>query len=522
MPTKFHPPARFGFPIALQQLLCLAALIVVAGNPEVCLGYVSNGRWSATATDGPAGPYGSPVTITWSIVPDGTPIAGGTSGLYGMMDALFGSAGIATLEQKPWFGVFEQAFDRWNILGGAEFVHEPNDDGVALGTQFGNVGVRGDVRIGAAPLFSPTGDPIAQIGYLDDADMTIDTAETTHFGDPAGDYAKFRNTIMHELGHALGLDHNNSGNAPPLMGTFYNPAIDGPQLDDIRGLHYLYGDFYEKSSGGAGNNTAATATPLGPLTADQALVLGADGVGNAFVEPSETDFVSIHNTADVDFYSFTINDPIEFDARLAPVGATYIERPVGGGTIVTQSSSIGDLSLTVFRATSGGLHSIAMADATGVGGTESILGLRLSQPGEYLLQVTGATNDVQTYELEIAAEASVPGDYNSDGVVDAADYAVWRNRVGTGDATADGSGSLAGVPDGVIDSQDYQWWRQHFGQSTGNHGTLGSAIPVAEPTCIVLGLASMAAIAGVVRPRRLLGSGQRQAPGAACRKSAKH
>ncbi len=85
------------------------------------------------------------------------------------------------------------------------------------------------------------------------------------------------------------------------------------------------------------------------------------------------------------------------------------------------------------------------------------------------------------------------GDYNSNGVVDAADYTVWRNNLGsTTDARADGSGSIVGVPDGVVDQFDYAYWKANFGQSLnlGSGGGGGSeatelAAAVVEPSAVV-------------------------------------
>lgn len=55
----------------------------------------------------------------------------------------------------------------------------------------------------------------------------------------------------------------------------------------------------------------------------------------------------------------------------------------------------------------------------------------------------------------------LPGDYNLDGSVDAADYTVWRDQLGqtaiTPRAGADGDG------DGVISQADYDVWRNNFG-----------------------------------------------------------
>ena len=53
-----------------------------------------------------------------------------------------------------------------------------------------------------------------------------------------------------------------------------------------------------------------------------------------------------------------------------------------------------------------------------------------------------------------------PGDYNDDGIVDAADYVVWRKAQGqaaTFFTGADGDGS------GLVDDADYDLWRSRFG-----------------------------------------------------------
>jgi hypothetical protein len=52
------------------------------------------------------------------------------------------------------------------------------------------------------------------------------------------------------------------------------------------------------------------------------------------------------------------------------------------------------------------------------------------------------------------------GDFNLDGTVDAADYVVWRNGLGT-----------------TYDQNAYGVWRAHFGQSAGS----GAALPSDEP-----------------------------------------
>jgi T5SS/PEP-CTERM-associated repeat protein len=55
--------------------------------------------------------------------------------------------------------------------------------------------------------------------------------------------------------------------------------------------------------------------------------------------------------------------------------------------------------------------------------------------------------------------AGVLGDYNRNGVVDAADYVVWRDTLGQ----AGGTFAADGDRDGSVDPDDYQVWKTHFG-----------------------------------------------------------
>ena len=74
------------------------------------------------------------------------------------------------------------------------------------------------------------------------------------------------------------------------------------------------------------------------------------------------------------------------------------------------------------------------------------------------------------------------GDYNHNGVVDTADYTVWRDTLGqTGEGLpADGNGN------GSIDSADYDVWKMHFGETIGGGGASNQRVPVPEPATNVL------------------------------------
>jgi gluconolactonase len=61
------------------------------------------------------------------------------------------------------------------------------------------------------------------------------------------------------------------------------------------------------------------------------------------------------------------------------------------------------------------------------------------------------------YGIELNVPSTTPGDYNGDAAVDAADYVVWRNSLGSNDPIADGN------DDGVVDTEDFEHWRANFG-----------------------------------------------------------
>jgi hypothetical protein len=62
--------------------------------------------------------------------------------------------------------------------------------------------------------------------------------------------------------------------------------------------------------------------------------------------------------------------------------------------------------------------------------------------------------DQELYGLAWSAVAGLPGDFNEDGAVDAADYVAWRKGLGT-----------------TYTQTDYDVWRAHFGQTAGSGST---------------------------------------------------
>lgn len=85
--------------------------------------------------------------------------------------------------------------------------------------------------------------------------------------------------------------------------------------------------------------------------------------------------------------------------------------------------------------------------------------------------------DVATFLTVVETATTLAGDYNDDGVVDAADYTAWRDNLG-GTSLLNETASL-----GVVDEADYDAWKANFGAVAGGSGGL-SAVP--EPNSVVL------------------------------------
>jgi hypothetical protein len=119
------------------------------------------------------------------------------------------------------------------------------------------------------------------------------------------------------------------------------------------------------------------------------------------------------------------------------------------------------------------------ASLAGTAGT-SIATLRIADYG------TGSSSDGSKecfFDDLLITALGIPGDYNNNGTVDAADYVVWRKNAGT-------NNPLANDPiGGTIGTAQYNQWRANFGQTAPGAGSSSGAITnatVPEPATLVL------------------------------------
>lgn len=479
------PPTR----IVTMVLACGAALLIV----PAASGFQLATRWSSTAT-GSTGSQGSPVKLTWSFAPDGTAIPApnsGTSSLISFLDTQFGTASGTDLTARPWFAYFSQSFDRWSQLSGVTFTYEPHDNGAQLRNSAGSLGSRGDIRIAGSHIDGAS-HTLAQTTYPNSGDMQFDTDDGAFFSNATLSHRAFRNTITHEIGHAIGLAHvATSANGVFLMQANNSLNFDGPQIDDILGVQSYYGDFDEKSNGGLGNDTAAHATSLGAIAVGATKSIGtspavvaARPIGSQYVIPTDTDFVSIDSSSDADYYSFSVSGAARLSAMLTPRGGSYMQGPVGGSQSLFNASAQSDLTLAIYS--TNGTTQLALSSSAPVGQAEIRSNLVLPAAGQYYARVTGAAAAVQLYDLQLAVAAPfLAGDYNRNGKVDSGDYTVWRDTFGrTGLAlSADGDGN------GSVDTADFGIWKTNFGAMSPGSGAgsgpfAGGAVP--EPSAAIL------------------------------------
>ena len=185
----------------------------------------------------------------------------------------------------------------------------------------------------------------------------------------------------------------------------------------------------------------------------------------------------------VDAKDFQQSATGEMQVGIGGTGLAQFDRLIIGGA----AQLAGDLDLSLldgFLPSLGQTFNIVSATA-GVTGTFANVIQPVGLPVGLLFDVAYSPTLVQLMVVNQLA-----GDYNLNGVVDAADYTVWRDTLGqavTAMSGADGDG------DGLIDNDDYDVWKSNFGDTllpgAGAGSGAGNTAGVPEPPSLVVVLA---------------------------------
>ncbi|MCA9241233.1 MAG: NPCBM/NEW2 domain-containing protein, partial [Planctomycetales bacterium] len=97
--------------------------------------------------------------------------------------------------------------------------------------------------------------------------------------------------------------------------------------------------------------------------------------------------------------------------------------------------------------------------------------------------------------LFLITEPSLAGDFNGDGVVDAADYTKWRDNLGVSDsALAPGS---TRDNDGIVDPDEYTLWKDNYGATSTSAASQNlktqALVPEPDSVALLLGLIAVGA-----------------------------
>lgn len=454
--------------------------------PQDANAYEIFNRWSGTQTDGYGLRRGDPVTLLWSIVPDGRVYSRATdSQLVGFLDDGWNVPELdrtPDFTNRPWWLVINNAYAQYARVSGIAFqyVAEQTDTGE-------NTGKIGDIRIGGENIDGNPAGALADSTFPDLSDIRIDITRKADKSVPHyfTSEAAFRNLIMHETGHGVGLNHvtfvNNSGKA--LMEARLRTDIWGLQFDDIYALNRQYGDPCERNGG---NDTWATATPLGSFTTSGSISVGTDAV-NSVNGQFDDDWVGIDGETDADWFEFSVTGESFANIKLTPVGPTYAQVQQGE----VRAAEMSNLVLQFFTANPVPNFKTEV-DQYGLGGVETIGAELLPTGGDYMIRVQGTEDLNQFYRLDLTITelpiAGTSADLNLDGQTTMDDWELfvanqYVDLSGLNQRDAFGRGDLD--LDGDNDIFDFGYFKTAYNAANGP-GAFESLLTVPEPRTLLL------------------------------------
>jgi hypothetical protein len=306
-----------------------------------------------------------PLHLTTSFAPDGTAVGSQSSQLFSLLGQ--------SMTTAQWQTDLLKAIQAW-VTPANMNVGLVADSGAAFGSApliQGNAGI-GEIRFGAVALSTnEAAEAFPYQSLMGSWSGTILLNTNMHFGDGTNGTLDLYTVALHEVGHALSLDHNPDINS--VMYESYQGVRTGLGASDVTSIQNLYGARPQDSTP---NNSPSQATVLN---------LGSGGSAKAVSVQAD-----ISSASDVDFYRFT-----------APVsGLTTIDLKTAGMSLLTGQLTVYDASMNV-------IGSIANTDPRNA--SPETLQLNLIAGHQYTIEVqaAGSTFNVGAYQLEITPPGTV-------------------------------------------------------------------------------------------------------------------
>ena len=243
----------------------------------------------------------------------------------------------------------------------------------------------------------------------------------------------------------------------------------------------LDGGIMQKDGAGELRIDGTAAGSTGNLVANAGTISGSGTVGGDFVNVAGT--VAPGSSAGIltvgGIYNQGEDATLSIELGGTTAGDDYDRLVVGG-----MASLDGTLNVSLIDGfTLAGSLGFDILDFSTVNGDFSTLNLP-----------AGLTWDVSDGTLSFGG--GLPGDFNGNGTVDAADYVVWRDNLGAGDESALGGN---GNGTGGVDQADYLVWKNNFGSTNGS----GNSVAIPEPAA--MSLVALTALGALVRSRNSRG-----------------
>lgn len=294
---------------------------------------LSGERWQSS---------GSTTTITWSFAERNYPTLKTT--YSGYLD-------FASLISDTYRGTLQSAFNAWEAVANIDFVQVA--DSASVNIRVGNISIDGRPAPGGTSTLATTHSWWTGIYYK---------AAEIYFDVDAYDGANLYETALHEIGHALGLDHSPQQSAVMYYLTNSQNLSGTLTSDDLLGIRTIYG---VRGSAPPTTPTTPTTPPTPPTTPDDfagsTATTGSISAGGSIMG-------HIGAANDVDWFRITLTAGRTYrvDLEGSPSGAgtladPYLELRNSAGVVMNSydDGGTGYNSRGQFTATTSGTYYLA-------------------------------------------------------------------------------------------------------------------------------------------------------------------